>query len=68
MFNCKYCDSATEKLVFVPFEYTQRTRASDPKWNFHIRSECEDCGKFQKFLSQTPELMQELKGRTLTKV
>ena len=65
MFKCKYCECKTNMKVFVPFRNAIRKWVSDPAWNFHIKSICFNCHKFNGFLKQTDELMEELKNNTL---
>lgn len=64
-FECKYCKCKTNMKIFVPFKNTARAWVSDSAWCFHIKSICFDCHKFNGFLKQTDELMEELKNCTL---
>lgn len=67
MFKCKYCSCKTNMKVFVPFKNTRRQWAGDPAWTFHIKSICFDCHKFNDFIKQTDELMEELRDCTIIK-
>jgi predicted nucleic-acid-binding Zn-ribbon protein len=60
MFECKKCQKKAEGLKFVPFENPSYEKISDPKYKFHIKSVCLNCGAFNGFKKQTPELMKEI--------
>jgi len=62
MFNCKYCGTTDDPLVFVKFfEASAITTASQndkrlPKYGHHLGIECSLCGRWQRWLPQTHDL------------
>ena len=41
----------------------KRMTDADPKYLFHVRADCNNCGSFVKFLPQTADVMSELNKR-----
>jgi len=63
-----HCDCTTDMKVFVPFKETRREWAGDPKYTFHIKQVCFNCHKFNGFIKQTEQLMDELGGGVIMKL
>ena len=61
LFDCKYCKEITGH-TFSPkfFKNPFYNQPRDPKYLFHIRSTCDVCKRFNKFMPQDEEVMEEV--------
>lgn len=59
--ECPDCQSKnfTVRTKLIPFNRTQHVYA-DPKFIPQIKQECADCGRYIKFMKQTPELIERI--------
>lgn len=61
LFDCKYCETITGHTLrpkFFKNPFYQNVK--DPKYLFHIRSTCDTCKRFNKFIPQDEEIMEEV--------
>jgi len=63
--QCKKCESPSLAFQIVFFKNPAYKTTKDPKWAFHIKRTCVDCGAFNGFEKQEPELMQYLSNMAL---
>lgn len=53
--DCPYCSSnGVPLLEAVPLQ------GQTVKTGFHIKASCGECGRYLKFMSQTPEVLEQL--------
>ena len=65
---CKFCGEESVTYSFTPYENPHfKGSFNDPHYLFHIALQCinEKCKKWGGWVTQTPDLMESLKGAYL---